>query len=240
VNPVLRGDLRARVSSPKALTVYTIFLGLLAVLVVLSLPPVAGRIEEVRGEGLLGTILIVESVLVAYFTSATGSGEIALEGDKSVEDLVTSPFSARVIAVGKVSSALSFAALLVLVAVPIVLIMAGIRGEPLEGIARAGVLTILFGGAAGALGAWYGAIFESDFIRSFVHWLTLLVWIVVASAFPPPLNVISPVYAVAAVERDGLQPASMLAAVGYALVAAWVIWAIRARVEMMRRDVLAS
>lgn len=226
-------------SSPKALAVHTIFLSLLGVLVVLSLPPVLGRIDEVRGEGLLGTILIVETVLVAYFTSATASGEITLEGEKSVEDLVTSPFSARVIGVGKVASAMSFAGMLVLFAVPVVVIVAGVRGEPLEGIGRAAVITVLFGGAVGALGAWYAAIFESDFTRSFVHWFTLLMWVVVAAAFPAPWNRISPVHAVAAVVRDGIQLASLLVAVGYAFVAGILIWAIRVRVEVIRGNARA-
>ncbi len=239
VNPVLRGDLRARLSSPKALTVHTIYLSVLGVLAVLSLPPELGRLDEVRQEGLLRTLLIVETVLVAYFTAAAASGEISLEGDKSIEDLATSPFSGRIIGVGKVASAIFFATILVLFAVPVVSVVAGVRGEPLGAILGAGMVSVLFGGAVGALGAWYGAVFESDFTRSFVLWLTLLLLIVVAAALPEPWNAVSPVRAVAAVVREGAQSAPVLASGGYALVAVIVIRAIRERVEVIRRNARA-
>ncbi len=240
MNPVLRGDLRVRLSSPKALTVYTIFLSLLGVLAVLSLPPELGRTDEVRQEGLLLTFLIVETVLVAYFTSACASGEIAIDGEKSVDDLATSPFSARVIGAGKVLASNAFALILVVLAVPVVAVVAGIRGEPLDGMVRAALVAVLFGGAVGALGVLYQAIFESEFTRSFVHWVTLLTLIVGAAALPEPWNVISPVRAVAAVVRLGWHPAPVLVSLGYVLIALGGNWALQMRVEVIRRDARAA
>ncbi len=235
MNPILRGDLRARVASPKALTVYTIFLGVLGVLVVLSLPPDFSRADEVRGEGLLLTVLIVQAVLVAYFTSATASGEIALEGDKSVEDLVTSPFSARAIGVGKIASAFCFAGSLVLFAAPVVAVVAGVRGEPLGQIVRAAAVAALIGGTAGALGTVYGAVFESDFSRSFVLWLTLFLLVVAAAALPEPWNTISPVRAIVVAVRGGAPAALTMTVLGYALLTLASIWALRRRVEVIRQ-----
>ncbi len=240
MNPVLRGDLRVRLSSAKALSVYTIFLGLLAVLAVLSLPPELGRLDEVGQGGLLLTFLIVETVLVAYFTSACASREIVIEGEKSVDDLATSPFPALVIASGKVIASGAFALILVLFAVPVVSVVAGLRGEPIGGIARAAVVAVLFGAAIGALGTLYGAIFESDFTRSFVHWVTLLAAIVGVAALPEPWNTVSPVRAVAAAVRFGAPPALVLVSAGYVLVAVVASWAIRGRVEVIRRDARAS
>ncbi len=240
VNPVLRGDLRVRLSSPKAFTVFTIFLSLLSVLAVLSLPPDIGRADEVRQEGLLLTFLIVQTVLVAYFTSACASGEIGIEGEKSIDDLATAPFSARVIGSGKVMASGIFALILVLLAGPIVSVVAGIRGESFGAIVRAGIVAVLFGGAVGALGTLYGAIFESDFTRSFVHWVTLLTLIVGAATLPEPWNVVSPVRAVVTAVRFGAHPAAILASVGYVLVVLGARWGLQSRVEVIRREARAS
>ena len=96
MNPVLRADLRYRLSSPKALTIHTIFLLVVAVLTYLSLPEL-GRLDDLRQEGLLLACLLVVTLLAMYFASSCACGEIVIEGEKSVWDLAASSLPARTI-----------------------------------------------------------------------------------------------------------------------------------------------
>lgn len=234
MNAIVRGDFRVRLTSPKARTIYTIFLGVLGATVVLSLPPELGRLDEIRGESLLLTILLLETVIIGYLTAAVATGEVAIDGEKSVEDLASAPFSSRDIGAGKVVSMVCFASLLVVFAAPVILVVAGVQGEPLGAIGRAGVAAMLFGGVMGALGTVSSAVVQSDVARSLLHWLTLLVLVAGGAALPGPWNVISPIYAIpAVVHRTGGLPAVMAAAGSIVIMIAAGL-ATRARVEVIR------
>lgn len=236
MNPVLRSDLRFALSSPKALTVHTIFLSVLAALAMLAVPPELGRVDQIGQEGLLRTLLIVQTVLAAYFTSACACREIAIEGEKSVWDLAASPFSSAVIAWGKVGAVAAFGGILNVLAAPLMAVVAGIRGEPLSTIVQAAVVAVPFAAAMGSLGALYGGLFDSDFARSFVHWVTLVAFVVAATALPSPWDLISPVHSIGAAARSDAGPAVALVAVGYGTVAVLTVWIIRLRVETIRRE----
>lgn len=239
VNPILRSDLRFRLSSPKAVAAHTIFLILLAVLAFFSLPPELGRLEDLRQEGLLLAFLVVETVLVAYFSSAFACGEIAVEGEKFVWDLAASPFPAGLIATGKIGTSLAYAVTLFVLGSPFMALVAGIRGEPLSEVVRAAAVAFPFATAVGALGVLDTAILESDFARSLVHWVTLLVLVVGATALPAPWDLISPVRGIAVVVRQGLRPGVLLAALGYLAVAFASAWAIRRRIDAIRKEARA-
>jgi len=234
VNPVFRSDLRYRLTSRKAGTVVTVYLAVLGVLAFLSLPPDLGQLDELRHEGLLLAFLIVETVLAAYLTSASASGEIVIDGEKSVWDLAASPFPPGVVARGKVLTSAAFALLLIALATPFLAIVAGIRGEPLRVVARAAVVALPFVAALGVLGALYAGTFESDFTRSFVHWLTLLLLVVGATALPPPWDTPSPVRLVMLAARDGLDSRVLLGTVLYATLAAAAAVGIARRIEAIR------
>ncbi|HLA24025.1 MAG TPA: hypothetical protein VJ206_01400 [bacterium] len=234
VNPVSRSDLRHRLTSRKAGTMITVYLAVLGALAFLSLPPDLGRLDDLRQEGLFLAFLIVETVLAAYLTSATASGEILVEGEKTVWDLAASPFPSGVIGRGKVLTGAAFALLLIALAAPFLAIVAGIRGEPLPEVARAAVVALPFVAALGALGALYAGVFESDFTRSFVHWLTLLLLVVGATALPPPWDTLSPVRLVMLAARDGLGLRVLLGAAIYVALAAVAGVGITRRVEAIR------
>jgi ABC-type transport system involved in multi-copper enzyme maturation permease subunit len=235
MNAIVRGDFRARLTSPNGRTVFTIFLGVLGVIVVLSLPPELGRLDEVRGESLLLTVLLLETIFIGYLTAAIATGEIAIDAEKSVEDLASAPFSSQDIGRGKVLSALGFAGLLIAFAAPVLSIVAGVQGEPLVVIVRAGAMTLLFGGVVGAIGEVWSAIVESDFSRSLLHWTTLLLIVAGGAALPGPWNIISPLYAVpAVVHRTGGFPLFSVVG-GYVVIMVASMWAIQARVEVIRR-----
>lgn len=234
MNPIVRGDLRARVAGPKARTLYTIFLGLLGAVAVLSLPPELGRLDEIRGESLLLTILLLETIFIAYLTGAVASGEITIDGEKSVEDLATARFSSRGIGIGKVLSAVGFAGVLVIFAAPIMSVIAVVQGERLNVIVRAGLVTVLFAGTVGALGAIYSAVIESDFSRSFFHWVTLLVLIAGGAALPDPWNMISPVHSIPAAIHGSGGLALLVVSIGYVGIIVTSMWMIHFRVEVIR------
>lgn len=240
MNAIVRGDLRFRLSSVKAVTIHTVFLILLALLAFFSLPPELGRLGDLREEGLLLAFLIVETVLVAYFTSASACGEIVIEGEKSAWDLAASSFPAGGIAAGKVLTSGAFASAMLIIAAPFLAIVAGIRGEPLSEVARAAVVAIPFATAMGAVGTLLSVVFESDFARSLVHWLTLLALVVGGTALPSPWDLISPVRGIAVSVRFGLTPGVLLATVGYLALAAAAGAGVRHRVEAIRREAQAS
>lgn len=234
LNPVFRSDLRYRLTGRKAGMMLTLYLAALGALAFLSLPPDLGRLDDLRQEGLLLAFLIVETVLAAYLTSAAASGEILVEGEKSVWDLAASPFPPGVVGRGKVLTAGAFALLLTGLAAPFLGIVAGIRGEPLGAVARAAVAGLPFVVAAGVLGALYGGVFESDFTRSFAHWLTLLAFVVGATALPAPWDTVSPVRLVMLATRDGLTARVLAGAALYLALAVLGGVAIARRVEAIR------
>jgi len=218
LNAVARRDLRLRLAGGKAVTMVTVYLLVLAILALLSLPPDLGRLDDLRQEGLLLAFLVVATVLAIYLTSAAACGEIAVEGEKSVVDLAASPFPPGVVARGKVLTSAVFAAWLLLLGLPFSVIVAGIRGESLFAVLRAAAVTVPVAAAIGGIGALFGAVFESDFARSFVHWLTLLAAIVGAAALPRPWNLLSPVRLVILAVRDGLRADVLLVTALYALL----------------------
>jgi hypothetical protein len=88
--------------------------------------------------------------------------------------------------------------------------------------------------AVGVLGALYGGVFESDFTRSFVHWLTLLAFVVGATALPAPWDTLSPVRLVMLATRDGVTARVLIGAAFYLAVAGAGGVAIARRVEAIR------
>ena len=234
VNPVFRSDLRHRLTSRKSAAMITVYLAVLGALAFLSLPPDLGRLDDLRQESLLLAFIIVETVLAAYLTSATASGEIVVEGEKTMWDLAASPFPPGVIGRGKILTGATFALLLMGLGTPFLAIVSGIRGEPLHALARAAGVALPFAAALGALGALYAGVFESDFTRSFVHWLTLLVFVVGATALPAPWDTLSPVRLVMLAVRDGWGLRVFLGAVLYAALAAAAGLGISRRVDAIR------
>jgi ABC-type transport system involved in cytochrome c biogenesis permease component len=239
MNAVLRGDFRSRVSSPKAITMHTIFLLVVAILTYLALPEV-GRLDTPRLEGLLLVCVLVTTLLVMYFASSCACREIALEGEKSVWDLAATSLPAGAVAVGKVLSSAALATVQVLFASPLLAAIAGIRGESLAIVWQVAFVAVPAATAVGTAGALYSALWDSDFARSFVHWMTLLAIIVGANALPPPWNALSPVQALAIMLKEGTVLPALLAVSAYLALALGCAIAIRRRVDTIRREAVAA
>ena len=239
MNAVLRGDLRSRLSSPKAITMHTIFLLVVVILTYLALPEI-GRLDTPRQEGLLLVCVLVTTLLTMYFASSCACGEIALEGEKSVWDLAATSLPAGTVAVGKVLSSSALATVQVLLAGPLLAAIAGIRGESLMIVVQVAFVAIPAATAVGTTGALYSALWDSDFARSFAHWMTLLAIVVGANALPPPWNALSPVQALAITLKEGTVLPALLAVMAYLTIAVGCAIAIRQRVDAIRREAHAA
>ncbi len=239
MNAVLRGDLRSRLSSPKAITMHTVFVLVVAILTYLALPEI-GRLDTLRQEGLLLVCALVTTLLIMYFASSCACGEIALEGEKSVWDLAATSLPAGTVAVGKVLSSSALATVQVLLASPLLAAIAGIRGESLTIVVQVAFVAIPAATAVGTAGALYSALWDSDFARSFVHWMTLLAIVVGANALPPPWNALSPVQALEITLKEGTVLPALLAVTVYLTIAVGCATAIRQRVAAIRREAHAA
>lgn len=235
MNPVLRAELRYRLGGGRAIAAHTVVLAVLAVLTLLALPPDAGRREEVRREGLVIAVLVVAAAAVSYVASASGCGEIVMDGEKSAWDLAASPLPAGAIAAGKVLSAAALAALQTALAAPFLVLAAALRGDPPTVVAQAAVVIVPVATAAGSAGALYGALLESDVLRSLAHWATLALVFLVPPALPPPANLAGPVPVLSLMVREGWRPAWALVAAGYLALASLCGVLVRLRVEAIRR-----
>ncbi|MGQ0551043.1 MAG: hypothetical protein ACT4PY_15395 [Armatimonadota bacterium] len=168
----------------------------------LSLPPEIGR-GELRDVNLLFALLAVQLIVATYLTSGFASAELALEGEKGLPDLVLSAFSPRAIAAGKVQSSALYACYLIVMAVPLAVLAAALRGAPLGAIAWAALVTVAVATAAGTWGAWMGGRFASDFTRSFLHWVMLGAVFAGTAMLPAPWSVTNPLRLIEGAVRDG-------------------------------------
>lgn len=219
VNPVTRGDLRARFGTHRGIWVQTIYLAICSTFLLLSLPPEIGRFE-LREANLLLAFLVVQLVTVTYLTSGFASAELALEGEKGLPDLALSAFSPGVIAAGKIQSSAAYALYLVAVALPLGVLAASVRGAPLPAIAWAGGLTVAVATAVGTWGAWLGGRFSSDFTRSSVHWMILAGVFVGTALLPPPWSAANPLRLIELAVRVGWTPSMGAVIAGYLALAA--------------------
>lgn len=217
INPVLRGDLRARAGSRKMLAIELFYLAVLGVLVWLGMPPELSAETSERTASLTTALLVVQAILVTYFTSACGAQEIAVETEKSSVDLVFAPFGPRTIVAGKSVATLATAGYWLLLGAPLVVLSAGIRHDSAAGLVSAGVLIAVVAWSMGQLGLWLGIAVESDFSRTLVHWGCLLVVFVGTLALPVPARVINPVLGIAAAQVGALPVGAYAAYLAFGL-----------------------
>jgi len=210
-----------------------VYLVICSVFLLLSLPPEIGRIE-LREANLLLAFLVVQIVAVTYLSSAIASSELAIEGEKGLPDLVISAFSPRAIAVGKAQSSAIYAAYLLAVTLPLLVLAAALRGGRMAPIAWAGVLTLPVATGAGIWGAWLAGRFTSDFTRSFVHWVALAGVFAGTAALPAPWSGLAPIRAIDEIVRTGWSHWLFVPFGLYALIAAAGAVLIRAHVRALR------
>jgi hypothetical protein len=196
----------------------TIYLVVCSAFLLLSLPPEIGRLD-LRDANLLLAVLAVQVVAVTYLSSGIASAELAVEGEKGLQDLALSAFPAGAIASGKMLSSALYALFLLGIGLPIFMMAAGLRGAPLAPIGWATLLSFSIATAAGTWGAWFGGRFASDFTRSVIHWTFLGITLGSTALLPEAWWPANPFRLIAVVIRDGWTPWLLAAAGGYLVLA---------------------
>ncbi len=233
LNPVARGDLRARLGTPRGIWVQTLYLAACSAFLLLSLPAEVGRFE-LREANLLLAFLVVQLAAVTYLAGAFASSELALDGEKGLPDLALSAFTPGEIAIGKLISSAGYALYLVALALPLVVLAAGLRAAPVSAATWAAALTVAAGTAFGVWGAWLGGRFSSDFTRSFLYWVLLAAVFAGTARLPAPWNAVNPVLLLDQAIRAGWSWTLGAAIAGYLAAAAGGVIAIAAHVIAMR------
>lgn len=196
-NPVTRGDLRARLASPKVLWVLRLYVAVLGFLAVFSLPPEGGRLPVLAETELAQLFLIFQIAWIAYLTSALAVGEIGVEGEKGILDLAVTSFSSRTIASGKLWTALLSSAGLAVLSLPVLLLVLP-DGAAAPGALRALAVMVPLAAPLALLGAWLPAAVPSDVPRTILHWSLFLVLFAATRWLPEPLILVNPFRVVAA------------------------------------------
>jgi len=219
LNPVTRGDLRSRLASPKILWVLRLYVAVLSLLAVFSLPPESGRLPGLVETELLQLFLLFQLGWVAYLTSALAVGEIAVEGEKQILDLAVTSFPPRTIALGKLWTAALFAAALVAAAVPLVALLAPPEVGAIPQLLRALLVMVVLAVPLAAVGTWLTAAISSDLLRTMVHWSLFLGLFAATRWLADPLALLNPLRIVAAA-YGGTPSAWPLALLPYLAIAA--------------------
>jgi ABC-type transport system involved in multi-copper enzyme maturation permease subunit len=127
-NPVILKELRGRMRGRQAFILLTVYLGLIAVFIVLvyNLLGLTSSItwdpsaRQGAGKAIFGTVVLLELLLLSFIAPGLTAGAITSERERQTfEILRTTLLSARSLVLGKLSSALSFLFLLILSALPI-------------------------------------------------------------------------------------------------------------------------
>jgi hypothetical protein len=200
-NPVTRGDLRARFASPKIVWLLRLYLAVLGLLAVFTLPPESGRLPGLPEGEPIQPFILFQLGWVAYLTSALAVGEIGVEGEKVILDLAVTSFPARTIALGKLWTSLTTAAALTVVALPLLALIAPPDPIQIPRLLRALTVLALLAVPLAAIGTWLSAAVSSDLVRTVVHWLLFLGVFGAARWLPEPLAALSPLRIVVAAYR---------------------------------------
>lgn len=226
LNPVTRGDLRSRLASPKILWVLRVYVAVLSLLAVFSLPPEGGRLPGLPETELVQLFLLFQLGWMAYLTSALAVGEIAVEGEKGILDLAATSFAPRTIAAGKLMTALLFALVLVAAALPLLALITPLDAAVLVGVVRALAVMLLLAVPLAIVGTWLTTAVSSDLLRTLVHWSLFLAVFAATRWLADPLVRLNPLRVAAAAYRGGpagwpfaLLPYLLLAAAGTVLTA---------------------
>jgi ABC-type transport system involved in multi-copper enzyme maturation permease subunit len=127
-NPVILKELRGRMRGRQAFVLLTIYLGLIAVFIVLvyNLLGLTSSItwdpsaRQGAGKAIFGTVVLLELLLLSFIAPGLTAGAITSERERQTfEILRTTLLSAPSLVLGKLSSALSYLLLLIIAALPI-------------------------------------------------------------------------------------------------------------------------
>ena len=128
-NPVILKELRGRMRNRQAFTLLTLYLGLIALFIVLIYSFIAQQtnsfgwdpaIRQTTGKAIFGTVVLMEILLLSFIAPGLTAGSITSERERQTFDLLrTTLITGRALILGKLGSAFTFLFLLILTALPI-------------------------------------------------------------------------------------------------------------------------
>src|SRR5688572_28370811 len=127
-NPVVLKELRGRMRGRQSFVLLTIYLGLIAVFIMLVYNPLGltssitwdPSARQGAGKAIFGTVVLLELLLLSFIAPGLTAGAITSERERQTfEILRTTLLSARSLVLGKLGAAFSYLFLLILTALPI-------------------------------------------------------------------------------------------------------------------------
>ena len=128
-NPVILKELRGRMRGRQAFALLTIYLGLIALFIVVVYNTIFGvtggaawdpSARQMAGKVIFGTVVLLELLLLSFIAPGLTAGAITSERERQTFDLLrTTLLSARSLVLGKLGSAFGYLFLLILTALPI-------------------------------------------------------------------------------------------------------------------------
>ncbi len=157
-NPVLARELRGRIRGNRALITLVVYLSIIATVTLLVYAAAAstmrGGLNDVEAGRVIGktifiTVMLVSLIEVCFITPTLTAGAISGEKERQTYDLlITTLLSPLQIALGKLASALAYATLLIIAALPIAglaFLFGGVSGtELLIGVIGLGVTAVCY------------------------------------------------------------------------------------------------
>ncbi|HMQ33786.1 MAG TPA: ABC transporter permease [Chloroflexaceae bacterium] len=157
-NPVLSRELRGRIRGNRALITLVVYLTIIAAVTLLVYAAAAstmrGGLDDVEAGRVIGktifiTVMLVSLIEVCFITPTLTAGAISGEKERQTYDLlITTLLSPLQIALGKLASALAYATLLIVAALPLAalaFLFGGVSGaELLIGVVGLGVTAVCY------------------------------------------------------------------------------------------------
>lgn len=157
-NPVLSRELRGRIRGNRALLILVIYLSIIAAVTLLvyaaAASSMSGGINDVEAGRVIGktifiTVMTASLIQVCVITPSLTAGTISGEKERQTYDLlITTMLSPLQIALGKLASALAFAMLLIIAALPLAalaFLFGGVSGtELLIGVVGLAVTAVCY------------------------------------------------------------------------------------------------
>jgi ABC-2 type transport system permease protein len=182
-NPLLVKELRGRMRGARAFVVLTVYLLLLSCFTSIiyyaytasARGPGGGPDMAYLGKVIFSSIVVIEIFMVTFITPAFTAGAISGERERKTYELLrTTLLSARKFVFGKLSSALTFMFLLILVAVPMESLAFVLGGVIVEELAVALVILLVTALTFAAIGILFSAFARTVLVSTVLSYVTSL------------------------------------------------------------------
>lgn len=181
VNPVIVKELRGRMRGPRAMVVLTIYLVVLSGISLLvywamrSASVYASPQSSQVGKFLFGVLVTFQMIMVSLLTPAFTAGSITSEREQKTYDLLmTTLLPPRSIIFGKLGSALSYVALLIIAIAPLESLAFMFGGVSPEEIILSQVVMLLAAVMFASVGIFWSSILKSSVASNVLTYATIL------------------------------------------------------------------